>query len=41
MDTGGSELAHRLQDAGFQVIEWGAARGAPMSFGDDDEDDEE
>lgn len=41
VDTGGSELAHKLQDAGFQVIEWGASRGAPMGFGDDDDEDDE
>lgn len=40
VDAGGAELAHRLQDAGFEVVEWGAARGAAVQFGDDEEDDE-
>ena len=41
VDAGGSELAHKLQESGFQVIEWGASRGAPMSFGDDEDGDDE
>ncbi len=40
VDSGGAELAHRLQEAGFDVVEWGAARGAPVHFGDEEEDDE-
>ena len=40
VDAGGAELAHRLQDSGFEVVEWGAARGAAVRFGDDEEDDE-
>lgn len=39
VDGGGADLAHRLQDAGFEVLEWGAARGAPVHFGDEDEED--
>ena len=39
VDDGGAELARRLQEAGFDVVEWGAARGTPVHFGD--EDDEE
>ena len=42
-DAGGADLARTLQEAGFDVIEWGAARSAPVHFGEDevDEDDEE
>jgi hypothetical protein len=39
IDTGGADLARTLQEAGFDVIEWGAARGGPVHFGD--EEDEE
>ncbi len=38
VDDGGAELAHKLQDAGFEVVEWGAARGAPVQFGDEEDD---
>ena len=41
LDTGGADLARTLQEAGFDVVEWGAARGAPVHFGEDDEDDED
>jgi hypothetical protein len=41
VDTGGAELARTLQEAGFDVVEWGAARGAPVHFGEDELDDEE
>ena len=41
IDTGGAELARTLQEAGFDVVEWGAARGAPVHFGEDDVDDED
>jgi hypothetical protein len=39
VDTGGADLARTLQEAGFDVIEWGAARGAPVHFGEDDVDE--
>lgn len=38
IDTGGADLAHTLQEAGFEVIEWGAARGAPVHFGEEDDE---
>lgn len=40
IDTGGADLAQTLQEAGFEVLEWGAARGAPVHFEDEDEGDE-
>ncbi|GIG36355.1 hypothetical protein [Cellulomonas pakistanensis] len=39
VDNGGAEIVERLLDSGFTVEGWGASRGAPVSF-DDDEDDE-
>lgn len=41
VDDGGAELARKLQDAGFEVVEWGAARSAPVHFGDEDDEDDE
>jgi hypothetical protein len=38
VDNGGAEIVERLLDSGFTVEGWGAARGAPVSFDDDDED---
>ena len=38
IDTGGADLARTLQEAGFDVVEWGAARGAPVHFGEEDEE---
>ncbi|WP_308439499.1 hypothetical protein [Cellulomonas marina] len=40
VDAGGAEIVERLQVAGFEVGEWGTARGGPVSFEDDDADDE-
>jgi hypothetical protein len=39
VDAGGADVAQRLVDAGFEVTEWGASRGAPVAF-DEDEDGE-
>jgi hypothetical protein len=39
VDNGGAEIVERLLDSGFTVEGWGASRGAPVSF-DDDEDGE-
>jgi hypothetical protein len=41
IDAGGAELARTLQEAGFDVLEWGAARGAPVHLGAEDEDEED
>ena len=38
VDTGGADLARTLQEAGFEVVEWGAARGAPVHFGEEDDE---
>jgi hypothetical protein len=38
LDEGGTEIARRLIDNGFDVPEWGAARGAPVLFEDDEDD---
>ncbi len=38
IDTGGADLARTLQEAGFDVVEWGAARGAPVHFGEEDDE---
>ncbi len=37
IDAGGADLARTLQEAGFDVVEWGAARGAPVHFDEEDE----
>jgi len=37
VDNGGAEIVERLLDSGFTVEGWGASRGAPVTF-DDDED---
>jgi len=39
VDNGGAEIVERLLDSGFTVEGWGASRGAPVSF-EDDEDGE-
>ena len=39
VDEAGADLARRLLDLRFDVPEWGAARGEPVLFDDDDEDD--
>lgn len=38
VDSGGADLARTLQEAGFEVIEWGAARGAPVHFGEEEDE---
>jgi hypothetical protein len=38
VDNGGAEIVERLLDSGFTVEGWGASRGDPVSFDDDDED---
>ncbi|GAA3797808.1 hypothetical protein [Cellulomonas soli] len=40
VDDAGAQVAQSLAEAGFEVVEWTAARGAPVPF-DEDEDDEE
>jgi hypothetical protein len=40
VDNGGAEIVERLLDQGFAVEGWGAARGAAVSFEEDDEDDD-
>ena len=40
VDGGGAQIAARLAEAGFEVVEWGAARGSAVGFEDDDEDDD-
>ena len=39
IDAGGEAIAQRLADSGFQVSEWGAARGTPVLFEDDSDED--
>ena len=39
IDAGGEAIAQRLAEAGFQVSEWGAARGTPVLFEDDSDED--
>ncbi len=41
VEQGGSDLAQRLVDAGFEVGEWGASRGAAVTFEEDEDDDED
>lgn len=38
VDNGGAEIVERLLGSGFTVEGWGASRGAPVSFGDDEDD---
>ncbi|HEY0216392.1 MAG TPA: hypothetical protein VGC57_08375 [Cellulomonas sp.] len=38
VDNGGAEIVERLLDGGFTVEGWGAARGAPVAFDEDDDD---
>jgi hypothetical protein len=40
VDDGGAQIVEKLLDQGFAVEGWGASRGAPVGF-DDDEDDED
>jgi hypothetical protein len=37
VEQGGAALAQRLVDAGFEVGEWGASRGAAVAFEEDDD----
>lgn len=39
VEQGGSDLAGRLVEAGFVVDGWGASRGAPFDFDEDDDED--
>ena len=41
VDGGGAQIAARLAEAGFEVVEWGAARGSAVGFEDDEDDDED
>lgn len=40
LDEAGEDATTRFADAGYEVVEWAASRGAAPGFGDDDEDDE-
>ncbi|ACZ30051.1 hypothetical protein Xcel_1020 [Xylanimonas cellulosilytica DSM 15894] len=40
LDEAGEEATNRFAEAGYDVVEWAASRGAAPGFGDDDEDDE-
>ncbi|MGN8246613.1 hypothetical protein ACTHAM_000277 [Cellulomonas soli] len=40
VDDAGAQVAQSLAEAGFEVVEWTAARGAPVPF-DEDTDDED
>jgi hypothetical protein len=39
LDEAGEEVAARLVDGGYDVLEWAASRGEAASFGDDEEDE--
>ncbi len=41
LDEAGEEVAKRLLDGGYEVVEWAASRGQAAAFGDDADDDEE
>ncbi len=41
VDDGGAQVAHTLSERGYVVLEWGAARGAPVLLEDDPDDEEE
>ncbi|RMI12642.1 hypothetical protein EBM89_07965 [Cellulomonas triticagri] len=41
VDNGGAEIVERLLESGFSVEGWGAARGAPVTFEDDEDSDDE
>ncbi len=41
VDDGGTEIARRLIESGFEVAEWGASRGAPVGFEDEDDDEDD
>lgn len=41
IDDGGAEIARRLTDRGFDVTEWGASRGVPVEFEQDEGFDED
>ena len=40
LDEAGEEATNRFAEAGYEVVEWAAARGGAPSFGDEDGDDE-
>ncbi|QAY62059.1 hypothetical protein ET495_00760 [Xylanimonas allomyrinae] len=39
LDEAGEEATTRLADAGYDVVEWAASRGAAPGFGDDEDDE--
>ncbi len=41
LDETGEEVAGRLLDAGYEVVEWAASRGQAAVFGDDVDEDED
>lgn len=40
VDDAGEQIARRLMESGFEVSEWGASRGAPVLFDDDEDEDD-
>jgi hypothetical protein len=40
VDDGGAQIVEKLLDQGFAVEGWGASRGAPVGFDDDEDGDE-
>ena len=40
LDEAGEDVTTAFADAGYEVVEWAAARGEAPGFGDDDEDDD-
>jgi len=40
VESGAGEITQALVDAGFDVAEWGVARGVHVDLGDDDEDED-
>ncbi|TWH27454.1 hypothetical protein L600_000500001270 [Isoptericola variabilis J7] len=41
LDEAGEEVANRLLDGGYEVVEWAASRGQAAAFGDDADDEED
>ena len=40
VESGAGELTQALAEAGFEVAEWGVARGSHVDFGDEDDEDD-
>lgn len=41
VESGGAQIAQEVAETGFDVHEWGVSRGAPVTFDEDDADEEE